>query len=261
MSPHLPVLLGTLLLLASCGTTATPGGEVGPDVDGRAFVSTGVTFDGADHPLVPGSVIRLSFAAGRLSVNAHCNTMSDEVRFDGTRMKLAGSLAMTEMGCPEPLMSQDRWLADLLTTGGDVTVRGDVLTFASAGTTITMQDSRTATPDAPLVMTEWALDTIVEGDVASNVPTGLTASLSFGSGRSKAFVQTGCNTGSGEVAISPATLTFGALDLTKRDCLDPSAMAVESAIVAVLQGDVAYVVAGRTLTLTNGDRSLSFRAR
>lgn len=261
MSPRLPVLLGTLLLLASCGSTATPAGNGGPDVDGRAFVSTEVTVDGADRPLVPGSVISMTFDVGRLSVNAHCNTMSDQVRFDGTRMNLVGALATTEMGCPESLMSQDRWLADLLTTGGDVTVRGDVLTFVSAGTTITMQDSRTATPAAPLVMSEWALDTVVEGDVASNVPAGITAELSFGSGRSKAFVQTGCNTGSGEVEIGPSTISFGPLDLTKRGCLDPSAMAVESAIVAVLQGDVAYVVAGRTLTLTKSDRSLSFRAR
>ena len=260
MSPHLPVLLGALLLLASCGTTATPGGEVGPDVDGRTFVSTGVAVDGADTPLVAGALIRMTFASGRLSVNADCNTMSDQVRFNGTRMTLASALATTEMGCPEKLMAQDRWLADLLTTGGDITVRGDVLTFVSEGTRITMQDSRTATPAAPLVMTEWTLDTIVDGDVASNVPTGATASLSFGSGRSKAFVQTGCNTGSGEVEIGPAMLTFGLIALTKRACLEPSGGLVESAIVAVLQGDVEYVVADRTLTLTNGDRSLTFRA-
>ena len=260
MNLRLPVLLGTLLLITSCGSLPTPGGGVGPDLDGRAFVSTGVTVDGADRPLVPGSLIRMTFADGRLSMNANCNTMSDQVQFDGNRMKLAGALATTEMGCPESLMSQDRWLADQLTTGGDLTVRGDVLTFVSAGTTITLQDSRTATPDAPLVMTEWVLDTIVEGDVASNVPAGVTANLSFGSGLPRAFVQTGCNAGSGDVEVGPSTLVFGALELTQRACLDPASMAVETAIVAVLQGDVAYVVAGGTLTLTNGDRSLSWRA-
>jgi len=260
MSPHLPVLLGTLLLLASCGTTATPGGDIGPAVDGRTFVSTGVAVDGADHPLVAGSVISMTFASGRLSVNANCNTMSDQVRFNATRMTLASALTTTEMGCPEPLMAQDRWLAGLLSAGGDLTVSSDVLTFVSAATSITLQDSRTATPAAPLVMTKWTLDTIIEGDAASNVPTGATASLSIGSGRSKAFVQTGCNTGSGEVEVSPATLTFGPMALTKRACLDPAGVLVESAIVAVLQGDVAYVVTGRTLTLTNGDRSLTFRA-
>ncbi len=40
----------------------------------------------------------------------------------------------------------------------------------------------------------------------------------------------------------------------------PSAAAVEAAVTALLQGDVAYVLEGRKLTLTKGDQALVYRA-
>jgi heat shock protein HslJ len=267
MMLRLALLLGTVALLASCGATPAPGagtsapdGGVGAGVDGRTFLSTGVEVDGTDHPLVPGSSIRTTFADGRIAVTAGCNSMGGEVRFDGARMRLTSGLSTTELGCPEQLMAQDRWVADLLTAGCDLSLRGDRLTLRSGRTVIALQDEHTLVPDAPLVMTEWRLDTIVEDEVASSVPAGVTATLAFGSGLPKAFVQTGCNQGSGDVECGPATMRFGPLTLTSRACSDRSAASVESAIVSILRGEVGYVVHGRALTLTNGSRSLVYRA-
>jgi len=144
--------------------------------------------------------------------------------------------------------------------GSDVTVRDDLLTLVSGGTTLVLQDVQTAVPEAPLVMTQWLLDTIIQGDVASSVPAGVASTLAFGSGLPKAFVDTGCNSGSGDVDYDAATMTFGPLALTKRACADPSAAGVEAAVTAVLQGEVAYALEGRQLTLTNGDQGLVYRA-
>jgi len=100
------LLLVPVLLVAACGGGAVTSGAGGPDVDGRSFLSTGVTVDGADRPLVPGTVVRMSFADGALSVNAGCNTQGGTVAFDGDRMTVAGGLSTTEMACPEELMAR-----------------------------------------------------------------------------------------------------------------------------------------------------------
>ena len=237
----------------------TSGGGA-PEVDGRSYLSTGVTLDGLDRPLVPGTVVRLAFADGAISVSAGCNTMGGKVTFDGARMTIADGLASTEMACPEELMAQDAWLAAVLMAGAVITVRDDRLTLVGSGTTIAMQDVQTAVPDAPLVMTEWVLDTVVEGDAASSVPADVLATLAFGSGVPQVFVDTGCNTGSGDVDYDATTMTFGPLALTNRACADPSAAAAEAAVTTVLQGQVAYVLEGRQLTVTKGDQALVYRA-
>ncbi len=105
-------------------------------------------------------------------------------------------------------MDQDNWLAALLTAGCDLSVADDLITMVSGTTTIVLQDEQTAAPDAPLVMMLWTLGTIIDGDAASSVPAGDPATLTFGSGLPKAFVETGCNTGSGEVEIGDGSLTL-----------------------------------------------------
>ena len=61
------------------------------------------------------------------------------------------------------------------------------------------------------------------------------------------------------MAISPDTITFGPIALTKMAC-EPAAMAVENAVTAVLNGAVAYTIDADVLTLNSGDRGLTFRA-
>ncbi|HYN74839.1 MAG TPA: META domain-containing protein [Candidatus Limnocylindria bacterium] len=261
MSARLPILIGLTLILAACGSTGTTtGGSVESELEGRAFVSTAVSQGGAAYDLVPGSVVRLTFGDGRLSANAGCNTLGGAVAFDGSGMTVTSALASTQMACPQELMDQDTWLAALLTAGSDLTVDGDLLTLASGNTTMVLQDERTAVPDASLVMTEWTLDTIIDGDAATSVPAGVPATLAFGSGLPKAFVETGCNNGSGSVETGENTLTFGPIALTKKACADDAAAAVESAVLSVLQGEVAYVIDGKALTITRGEQSLVYRA-
>jgi heat shock protein HslJ len=260
MARRLALLFVPVFFTAACGAGTVTSGDAAAEVDDRSFLSTGVTVDGRERPLAPGTVVRLSFADGAIAVSAGCNSMGGKVTFDGSRMAIVDGLATTEMACPEELMAQDAWLASLLLAGSDVTVQDDRLTLVSAGTTIAMQDVETAVPDAPLVMTEWVLDTLIQDEVASSVPAGVRATLAFGSGVPKAFVETGCNTGSGDVDYDDTTMAFGPLALTKRACADPSAAAVEAAVTAVLQGEVAYVLEGRQLTVTKGDQALVYRA-
>ena len=62
------VLAAAVSLLGACGLVPGPGAEV--EVEGRTFLSTGVTEDGRPRDLVEGSRVRLTFDDGQLSAQA-----------------------------------------------------------------------------------------------------------------------------------------------------------------------------------------------
>jgi heat shock protein HslJ len=177
--------------------------------------------------------------------------MGGAYRLDGDRL-VATQLATTDMACDQPLMAQDEWVADLL-NGATITLDGDNLTLAKNGVRVTFLDRRTAEPDEPLLGTAWIVDTILSGDVASSVPVGARASLTFSAGR--VDVETGCNTGSGKVTISNDSIVIDAMILTQRAC-DADRTALEQAVTATLTGTVGYRIEANALTLTNGGHGL-----
>ena len=119
--------IGVGLLLAGCG-----GG--GADLAGSTYTSTEVR----GHDLVEGSEVTLTFADGRISANAGCNTMNGAATWDGETLEVEGPLASTMMACEEPLMEQDTWVSDFLTSSPDLSVDGDELTLGDAGTGMTL---------------------------------------------------------------------------------------------------------------------------
>ena len=62
-------------------------------------------------------------------------------------------------------------------------------------------------------------------------------------------VDTGCNTGSATVQITPTTMTIGPMVLTKKAC-QANAGAMEAAVTAALTGEVAYTIEADLLTIT-----------
>ncbi|MEO8462504.1 MAG: META domain-containing protein [Chloroflexota bacterium] len=220
-------------------------------LDGRVFLSTKV-----DGPaLVAGSVIRLAFAGGNISVQAGCNSMSGTYRIDGDRL-VVGALATTEMACESALMEQDRWVANLL-SAATISLSGDSLTLALSGVRLTLLDREVADPDRPLIGTHWLLDGIVAGEAVSSVPVGVQASLSFSDRR--VDVMAGCNAGGGAVEISASELDFGAIALTRKGC-EPDVMAVEQAVSAALVGKVSYKIEADVLTIDAEGQGLILRA-
>lgn len=253
------------LMLAACGgdddtATTTPHSTVPPGsgpagLAGRTFLSVDVTQDGAPRPLVPGTRISLTFD-GSIGARAGCNSFSGSYRLDGDVL-VVDQLGGTEMGCDPERHEQDEWLVAFLTDRPTVALDGDELVLATDSTQVTLLDREVADPDRPLVGPTWTLDTIIEGDAASSVPAGVTATLTF-LGDGTAGVATGCNTGGGPADIGDTTITFGAIVTTLRAC-GPDESAVESAVLAVLNaGEVAYEIDANRLTLTAGDHGLGF---
>jgi len=261
MTPR-PILALLVIASITAGACSSAGsGTAGPSastdltdptaLDGRVFLSTKV-----DGPaLVAGSVIRLAFEGGNISVHAGCNSMSGTYSIDGDRL-VVGALATTEMACEPALMEQDGWVANLL-TAATISLSGDTLTLGLSGVRLTLVDRAVVDPDRPLVGTTWLLDGIVAGGAVSSISQGVQASLSFSDHR--VDVMAGCNAGGGAVEISTSELSFGAMALTKKGC-EPDAMAVEQAVSAVLTGRVTYRIEADVLTIDAGDRGLILRA-
>lgn len=240
----------SVFLIVAC--SAGGGASNGPaSLDGRTFLSTAI--DGAS--LVPDSQVRLSFADGNLSANAGCNHLGGTYAIDGNRIRTAQT-STTEMGCEEPLMRQDQWLAAFLT---DVTfsLDGDTLILTNGNVRLTLTDKEVVTPDQSLEGRTWTLDGIVSGDAVSSVPVGVSASITIEGDR--VDVHAGCNTGGGSVEVTPDTLTFGPIATTKMAC-EAGAMSVETAVLAILSGPVNYSIDAGLLTLDAGGAGLMFRA-
>lgn len=99
------LLLG--LLIIGCASsppvppTASPVGVDADRLDGRTYLSSSVIEDGTERSLVPGTLIRLSFAAGRLGAEAGCNSMGAPYEIVDGRLHI-GEMATTLIGCPAP---------------------------------------------------------------------------------------------------------------------------------------------------------------
>jgi heat shock protein HslJ len=243
-------------MLGACSDGATSSAAPSPTtaplgLEGKTYLSTDVK--GAI--LVPGTRVRLTFKDGNLNANGGCNTMGGAYTIAGGRLS-ATQMFMTEMGCDEPRMRQDDWVARLL-GGASITLAGDTLTLREGAVQLTLLDAKVANPAKPIEGTRWALDGIASGDVVSSVPTGVTASLRIASGRVE--INTGCNTGAGQVEVTADALTFGAIALTKRAC-DAGSAAVERALVSVLSGNVHYAIDSEVLTIEAAKAGLTFRA-
>lgn len=271
MRIRLLALVVLLPLVAACGEEPAPtstdgdlrdtsgggGTEPADPLEGRDFLATGVTEGGTDRPLASGTEIRLGFTKGRITIDAGCNGMGGRYSLDGPTLVVA-ALDTTEIGCDQARMDQDTWVAELVTSRPDLTLAGDSLTLTAGDTVITLTDREVARPGSPLVGTTWTLESLIDGDVASSVPVGVTATMTFDADGTYA-VSAGCNRGGGRYEINGAMIDFDAPATTRMSCGDDSD-GVERSVLDVLSGPVRFVIDEQSLTLTKGAAGLGLRA-
>jgi heat shock protein HslJ len=256
------------LALAGCAAARANTGGPGGDgtgtgatgaLNGRTFLSTAVTDDGAPRRLVPGTRVRLTFTGDGVTAQAGCNTMSGSARLDGGRLVVPDSLAMTEMGCPPGLAEQDQWLAALLAAGPRVSLDGDRLVLTHGGTAVRLLDRTVAEPDKPLVGTAWTLDGVTHGQTVSSVPMGVTSTLRIApSGRMS--LDLGCPTATARADVRGNRLVVTDVTVTAVTCASPGPPPVGDDVLAVLKGTVRWTIEGDLLHLTRGTRGLTYRA-
>ena len=206
----LPLVAVVATLVVACSSPGASPSASPIAVDGHTYLSTDVV----GQVLVPGTRITLAFKAGNLSASAGCNTMNGAYTIADGRLK-AGPMMSTMMGCDALLMRQDTWLSTYLSDVG-ITQDGDTLHLDDGKVQVTLVDREVADPDRPLEGTLWIVDGVIANEGVSTVPVGIRASLRIVDGRAE--VDTGCNTGGGDVTVTPDTLTFGPMLLTKKAC-------------------------------------------
>ena len=231
-------------------------------LDGRTFLSVGVTDDGEPRALVPGTRIQLRFDGPNLGANAGCNHMGGNYQLDGDRLLFTGG-GMTEMACDDPRHAQDDWLMTFLGSGPTYQLIGHDLVLTSGATVLALLDEEVADPDRQLTGTTWTLSTIFSGGpdgAAMSIPEGVVATLLFNE-NGTVDVSPGCNQGGGSYTVEDGAITFGDIALTAMGCPGVPGQ-VESDVLTVLgAGTVEYTIDAGSLTLETADGGLQFTAQ
>ncbi len=221
------------------------------DLEGRTFVSGQVE----GHSLVADSSLTVSFEAGNMAINSGCNTQTGAFAVTDGVLAWSGTPAATMMACEDELMAQDTWVAEVFTKGLKAELDGGDLTLSSDGLTVVLSEES----DVAVVGTAWTLESTVTADAAASLPAGVKAPTLEIAEDGTVTLFAGCNTGGGSATVEDGSITFSPMRLTMMAC-EADATAVETAVTAVLEGQVALAVDGKVMTLTKGGQSLVFRA-
>lgn len=241
-----------VLALTGCAKANTGGGD---SLVRRTFLSTALK----NHELLPGTRLWLAFPEqGQISAQAGCNHMFGKLAIDGDKFVVT-EIGTTDMGCEQARGEQDQWLSAFLTSKPAFRLQGDQLTLTSGQVEITLLDRSVAEPDRNLVGPKWTVTSLIDGQTASSVPSGVIAVLTF-SEDGKVSGSTGCNILTGDAKVNGDKLLFGDLITSKRMCVEPAGP-VEGQVLGVLQGEVSWRIEANKLVLTHpGGRGLELQA-
>lgn len=207
--------------------------------------------------MVDGYPITLQVRDDGVGGTAACNSYRAEANVDGDRVEI-GSIAVTEMGCPEPGVhdSESAYL-DAVQAVERYERDDDRLVLATPDLELAFE-AAPPVRDAPLTGTDWQLASLLTG----TGPNGTASSTSGGSllledGGTFA-ASDGCNELAGRWERDGDVLRLSAVTTTDVAC-PPLEQQVEH-VHAVLLGDPTVGLQGPELTLTAGERALDYRA-
>lgn len=247
------LLLSTGLVISACAAQAQA-----VTLDGRAFLSTGVSQAGTARPLAPDTQIRLTFNPdGSLGASAGCNSIGGSFRIDQGVLRVEPG-GMTEMGCDPVRHAQDDWLIGFLASGPAITLAGNDLALTSGETVVRLVDREVAEPDLPLAGTLWTVDSLRDGDAVSSVPGAAPATVRIAADGTAVF-HNGCNEGGAAVTIEGDQIRFTDIVTTDKLCVDAGGD-LERAVMAVLGAEsLTWAIDAGRLTLDAGPIGLGLQ--
>lgn len=250
-----PVLrIGAALSLLLLAATACSDNEPTPTAPeptpmGHTYISTEVT----GTPIPGGGPLTLTFADGRISAEAGCNTHSGAVDLRD-HVLYVSDLASTLVGCPGERAGSDAWIDDLLRTDPTWQLDQERLTLTAKGSTVVLTDKKTLQPDRPIRGTEWVVTSLLTPDarISSQTIDQIRPALTVADDDSLTGFA-GCNrmTGRAVVTGTPAGADIAFTAATTRMMCGPEVMEVERAVLAALDGSAQATVDADTLTLRN----------
>ncbi|GAB0103203.1 META domain-containing protein [Nocardia sp. JMUB6875] len=245
------------LSVAAAGCSSNSGGSETPPTSlmGHAYVSTEVS----GTPIPGGGPLTLTFAEGRVTATAGCNTASGPVDLQGNTLQV-GEMATTLMACPGEVAGADGWQDGLLRSQPTWTLVGDTLTLKGNGSTVTLRDRKALHPDKPLTGTTWIVtallrtDAVVHSATLDEVRPALTISPD-----GKLSGSAGCNTMTGTAQVDGDEVTFQVA--TTRMMCDPQVMEVEQQVLQALDGKTEATIDSDELTLRNTANNTGLKLR
>lgn len=256
-----PLRVAAVLLLsiglASCGSTApTPTPPFEPvDASGDWILESG-TLDGAGIPVLADYPITFSVDGTEVGGQAACNDYGGRLTLVDGQIRL-GQTSSTAMLCGDPdgeVMRSEAAFGRALGEVRAARLEGDRLTLT--GPAVELVFNRQAPiPLAELVGTDWVLESVIDGDVAS-AAIGDPATLRLDKDGSF-HGSTGCRTFTGTWIEAAGRLAATQLAM-EGEC--PDGLAGQDGAVAEAIDGALVSIEGDGLTLTkNGGSSLVYR--
>ena len=244
-----------VMLIAACGDAT---GETGPSK--KDPVGEWVLVDGAVDDvaiaLVDGYRVTMNLRRdGEVGGTAACNAYGGSFRIVDDRL-VFGELGSTAMGCEPSVMAVEQAFLNALSRPLTPIREEGTLLLSGVGVALTFEEVRPV-PTAALVGTEWVLETLIEGDVAT-AAGGDPATLRLTDG-GEVEGSTGCRTLRGEYTITADTVLFTTFS-ADGEC--PTALERQDGHVVTVLGDgFTVAIDGGTLTVTSpGPMGLVYRA-
>ncbi|WP_166348685.1 META domain-containing protein [Phytoactinopolyspora limicola] len=238
------------LLLAGCGGDDETDGDATGDgaIDGEWELTEG-TGPGGPLPLADDYRVTLTIDGTQIGGVSACNHYGATASRDGDTFAIA-EIESTAMGCEPTAMDLEVAYHEALRDVATATREGDVLVLAGPLTDLRFTEIPPV-PTAELVGTEWLLDTLIDGEVASSVGGDPATLLLAADGSLTAT--TGCRELIGQYTEAGGEVVVTELAVTDQLCPDELQAQDEHVIDVIGDGFQADVEGDRlTLTSTGG---------
>jgi heat shock protein HslJ len=208
--------------------------------------------DGMPVQVLNRTTVTLAFGNdGRITGSAGCNHYfaSYEVRGTGITIGQTGS---TEMYCLAPgVMEQESTYLSLLGQAKTVAVDGDRLTLSDAkGTPVLSFNTIIPPVPAPLVGTNWTLDSFHSGGSVSSVITGTSLTAVFDE-EGRVSGSAGCNSYFAQYNSTGTSLSISGIGSTKMYCGTLGVMQQESTYLSLLGQVSSFAIEGNRLSVSD----------
>lgn len=248
-----------LLVLAMTTTGAAEPQPTAPaappptDIEGQAWTLTAYRTAGALVEVVAmGRPARFIFANGEMSAVTGCNSLTGAYTWDEAILTIGPGLAATRMGCPAPLMAQEKAIIRALRQVAGAQRQGQRMDLLDAEGVVLLRFDGPAT--TALAGRTWRLELYNNAKQTLVTPvTGSEITLAF-DGQGRVSGSDGCNQYMSGYTSDTNKLAIGPLATTRMGCRGGAERAEQARVYAKALGTVVgYRIVGPQLTLLNGD--------
>lgn len=235
-------------LLAACGSQSAPT----PSPSGDPFDPQGSwqlrsgSADGIEIPIVADHPITMTIEGSEIGGTSACNSYGGRLTVTGGRLRI-GELAMTMMGCEDAVMAAEAAYTAALSAVDSIGRDGQDLVLSGPGVELRFT-ALAPPPTAEVTDTNWVLDTVFVGDVASST-VGEPATLELRSDGTMTG-STGCRSFTGQWVEQGEQIVATTLAMDGTEC--PADLAgQDDHVVSVIGDGFVPTVTENLLTLTD----------